>query len=162
MLTQDQLKDRFHYDPETGIFTNRIKNGSRGVPGATAGWIDNKDEGRRKYTRIKINTKHHLATKLAWLYVYGEYPRAVQVLDGDGTNIRLSNLKKLDYSKKPITIKPSKNNTSGHVGVRRKHGKWCANIGYRGEDIYLGIFETKEAAIKARRDAEIEFGYRPS
>ena len=54
------------------------------------------------------------------------------------------------------------NNTSGCTGVHKnKHGKWVVRIrgGKRGNRIYIGCFSDINDAIKARRDAEKEYGY---
>lgn len=51
------------------------------------------------------------------------------------------------------------NNTSGIIGVGwvKKLQKWRARITYNGESIYLGVFDNKEDAIKARLNAEKEY-----
>ena len=48
------------------------------------------------------------------------------------------------------------NNTSGILGVRfdNRRNKWYADIQYKGKYIFLGYFNIKEDAIKARIDAE--------
>ena len=53
----------------------------------------------------------------------------------------------------------SSNNTSGTVGVHwnKTHNKWMAYIGINGKQKYLGLFNKKEDAIEARRQAEIEY-----
>ena len=47
-----------------------------------------------------------------------------------------------------------------HIGVHyyKPTGKWWAYIGYEGEHINLGHFTTKEAAVAARKAAEVKFG----
>ena len=47
-------------------------------------------------------------------------------------------------------------NKSGCAGVyqNKKHGKWCAQITFKGKTYFLGAYEKKEDAIKARRDGE--------
>lgn len=51
-----------------------------------------------------------------------------------------------------------KNNISGVRGVHyhRQTGKWRARVGHNGEVIYLGLFDTVEAASKAAKDKRIE------
>lgn len=51
------------------------------------------------------------------------------------------------------------NNTSGCVGVywSQKAQKWMAQIVVNKQNIYLGTFDDKENAIKARKEAEIKY-----
>ena len=48
------------------------------------------------------------------------------------------------------------NNTSGCIGVRwhKAANKWMASITVDGKDIYLGLFNNKDEAIKTRIEAE--------
>lgn len=48
----------------------------------------------------------------------------------------------------------SKNNTSGYRGVAKKRNKWQAYINYGGKRISLGVYDTKELAAEARKNAE--------
>lgn len=52
-----------------------------------------------------------------------------------------------------------KNNTSGHTGVyfNKASNKWQATIWIDGEPIYLGVYESKEIAIKIREEAEEKY-----
>ena len=52
--------------------------------------------------------------------------------------------------------RPSINNTSGHTGVyfNRKRGKWVAEIRFKGQYHYLGSYDDKSEAIKARQQGE--------
>ena len=51
------------------------------------------------------------------------------------------------------------NNTSGETGVywHKNRNKWEALIGYNEKIIYLGMFDNKEDAINARKEAEIKY-----
>lgn len=51
---------------------------------------------------------------------------------------------------------PSKNNTSGIIGVfwDKDSQKWRATISFKNKTHYLGRYENKEDAIKARKQAE--------
>ena len=53
----------------------------------------------------------------------------------------------------------SKNNTSGYKGVywHKKHNQWEALISFNKKQIYLGLFDNIEDAIKARQQAEIKY-----
>ena len=55
--------------------------------------------------------------------------------------------------------KKKSNNTSGVIGVcwDKSRNKWAASIMYNHKNIHLGRFNTKEEAIEARKQAEIEY-----
>lgn len=52
--------------------------------------------------------------------------------------------------------KPTKANTSGNKGVsyEASKGKWVAQIWFKKKHYYLGRYNNKEDAIKARKEAE--------
>ena len=66
-----------------------------------------------------------------------------------GTNLNLINTNR----------KLVKTNTSGKTGVSfdKSRGKWVAGIKLKGKNIYLGRYDNKEDAIKARLKAEEEY-----
>lgn len=51
---------------------------------------------------------------------------------------------------------PKSNNKSGVTGVRwdKDREKWLASLKFKGKYYYLGRYENKEDAIKARKEAE--------
>lgn len=55
-----------------------------------------------------------------------------------------------------LTMKRREDNTSGHVGVvwDAERSKWKAQIRFKGKPYYLGRYEDKIYAIRARKDAE--------
>lgn len=55
--------------------------------------------------------------------------------------------------------KPTKRNQSGIRGVNYvpKKALWRADIGVKGEKIYLGQFKDKADAVKARKEAEQKY-----
>ena len=73
--------------------------------------------------------------------------KTISKFDREGTNI-------LNLSRKK-----GKNNKSGVKGVSfiSKTKKWRADIGYKGENIFLGEFVDKNSAIKARKEAEEKY-----
>ncbi|WP_274853290.1 AP2 domain-containing protein [Bacillus methanolicus] len=61
--------------------------------------------------------------------------------------------------KTALKAKLHKHNKSGHKGVSwmESRQKWRAYIGFKGEQITLGYFDSKEDAIKARIEAEKKY-----
>lgn len=89
MITQDQLKSVLNYNPENGYFTwntNRHYGSMR--HGEVAGNV-----AHNKWIQIKINGKSYPASKLAWLYIHGEYPEtAPKHINQNSFDNRISNL----------------------------------------------------------------------
>lgn len=73
---------------------------------------------------------------------------------------RWSNLRPATKSEQNQNRGTQKNNTSGFKGVcwNKRNQKWQAYIYINNQHIYLGLFQKKEDAIKARLDAEQKYG----
>lgn len=140
MLTHDQVIAAFDYDPKAGIFRHR-KNGN------LAGSMNN-----RGYWRLVVNKKTYSAHRVAWLYVHGVWPdKCVDHINGIKTDNRLSNLRLADTSQNTCNSRLYRSNTSGKKGVTwHKTGrKWQAHIKVNGKTIYLGLFDSIDAAHAA-------------
>lgn len=59
-----------HYDPETGTFTWLIDRSIRAYAGEVAGYTD-----KRGYVGISVDNVDYRASRLAWLYMTGEWPK---------------------------------------------------------------------------------------
>lgn len=82
-------------------------------------------------------------------------------INGDIYDNRKSNLRICTPSQNNQNARKSTRNKSGYKGVYWVHhrglNKWLANICVNSKLKHLGYFETKEDAIKARKDAEIKY-----
>jgi len=155
LMTRKELKKRLEYDPKTGVFSWISRNARQpNKPNRIAGTPDT--EG---YIRIKIDKKPYRAHRLAWLYMTGEWPVAVDHIDQDGHNNRWKNLQLTTRAANGRNAKLSKANTSGFTGVHRFGDSWAAKINFNRKQINLGIFPTKEEAIEARKTANLNYGY---
>jgi len=78
--------------------------------------------------------------------------------DRNGLNNTRENLRLATRSQNVFSSGARSNNTSGIKGVcwNKKRQKWFATIRVNRKARWLGEFDTKEAAAKARREAEIE------
>ncbi len=66
-LTQARLKELLHYDPETGVFTWRVRSCNRWpTPGRVAGTPDGKG-----YLMVVIDGQRYKCHRLAFLYMAG-------------------------------------------------------------------------------------------
>lgn len=146
-LTAARLREVLSYNPDTGEFRWREQLGPRSVVGAIAGAMVG--EG---YWEIQIEGRCYKAHRLAWLHVHGVWPPAR--LDHKDT-IRhhnwIDNLRLATNSQNCGNGKRRKTNTSGYKGVSfdKKEGKWRATIYLNYKQMFLGYFETPEAAHAA-------------
>lgn len=151
MITQKYLKEILEYTFETGIFTWRVREGSNRIKAGTPVGTPT-DSG---YLRINLEGEMYLLHRLAWLYMYGEFPRAyVDHIDGNPANNSLLNLRACSLLENQRNRKINKNNLSGFkgVGLHKKTGKWQARAGVGGKRKHLGLFNTPEEASKVYND----------
>lgn len=152
MLTQSRLKEVLEYKPNTGewIWIKPLAN--RTPLGSVAGSIN-----REGYRTIVIDKKRYQSSRLACLYMTGNWPsEEMDHIDRNRTNDSWSNLRQASRTENAVNRNTFKNNTSGSKGVywydRTK--MWMASIGVDSKLIHLGYFHTKEEAVKARLFAE--------
>lgn len=77
-------------------------------------------------------------------------------INRDGLDNRVANLRKTTKYGNSDNRGKYKNNVSGHTGVLRSNGKWEARISIYGNRKVLGVFDSFEEAVKARKNAEQE------
>ena len=151
-LTAEYLRSILNYDPETGIFTRKVRTANRVKVGDVAGCKNS--EG---YLGIKICSRTHQAHRLAWMYVYGEWPTGqIDHINRIRTDNRIANLREVSHKQNNQNRSKPSNNTSGHPGVswHKQRSKWLAHIKHNQKKIHLGCFNTIEEAIAARKAAE--------
>lgn len=146
MITQSRLKELLHYDPNTGVFTYRVKTSYRVEIGDVAG----SDNGKG-YLQIRLDTVLYKAHRLAWLYMTGEFPaHGIDHENGVHSDNWWDNLR--DATKKlngENQRKAHKNSTTGLLGVTNRGNKFRATLHDGGKRHYLGDFDTPEAAHDA-------------
>ena len=146
MIAHERLLKVLHYDPDTGLFTWRVRTSRRVQIGATAGAANTAG-----YIVIRVDNHYYYAHRLAWLYMIGVWP--VTGLDHRNevkSDNRFDNLREADHSVNGHNIsKLRTNNTTGVHGVYRCAGKFRAKIELRGRCYHLGYFDTLEAAQAA-------------
>lgn len=151
LVTQAELRKLLNYDANTGVFTWRVD----GANYVRAGMVAGTPHGR--YLRISINRRHHFAHVLAWLYVHGARPNGpIDHVNNDGRDNRIANLRPATHGQNKQNSKTQRNNTTGAKGVLRHGERWKADIGAHGKRYHLGVFDTFEEALSARRAAEAE------
>lgn len=159
-LRREVILRAMDYDPETGIFTWKIRSDV-----SRQGWntrYASKEAGEiygRGYVRVslKINDKkyRYLAHILAWVVMTGNLPE--NILDHRNTNKadnKWKNIREATTSQNSQNQGIIKTNTSGYRGVGwfKPKGKWRARLIYLGTEYHLGYFSSKEEAVKVYED----------
>ena len=146
------MRSVLDYDPVSGIFTRKVSTANNVKAGDVAGCPDG-----HGYLRIRVQSRLHLTHRLAWLHVYGEWPKEqLDHIDRDRSNNRIANLRDVTQKQNGQNRSKRSDNTSGHPGVcwLKQSSKWRACIRHNQKQIHLGCFNTIEEAIAARKAAE--------
>lgn len=140
MITQSELKERLHYAPETGVFTWIKPASNRVAVGSVASAWRATRKGEKRLS-INVNGRRYEASRLVWLYVYGEFPDTlVDHVDTDPGNNKVDNLRKATNQENLFNQGPFRNNTSGFKGVSwdKDREKWLAKAILAGKQRFLG------------------------
>lgn len=148
-LTQETLRGHLSYDPETGDFF-WLKRGRGRQAGRPAG------SRTQVYPRIKIGFQTFLSHRLAWFYVYGEWPEEIDHINGDPRDNRLCNLRACTRAQNSRNQRATSRSKSGVRGVSKKFRRWQVQITHDGMERYVGSYETLEEARSAYYAAAIE------
>lgn len=157
ILTQSKLKKLLLYHPEIGIFTWLTNRNNMAKRGDIAGCA-----GAGCYRFISVVGCRYAEHHLAWLYTHGEFPKnEIDHINGNPLDNRICNLRDVTKEENAKNKRMYKNNTSGTSGVywNKISKKWFATIPHQSKQIYLGTFVDIDSAIKARKLAEVKYGY---
>lgn len=164
LLTSTFLRELLNYDPVTGLFSWRNRtpamfcNTKHSAAHECARWnsrYGGKPAGKinkNKYVDIKINGSLHLAHRLAWLWMTGEWPTCqVDHINGDRSDNRLVNLRAATNAQNCANRRIRRDNRSGLKGVyfHNQSGKFRAEICVNGRSKTIGSFDTASAAHAA-------------
>ena len=87
-LTQAELKEHLHYNPDNGIFT-RIKSTQKTRVGDIVG-----TKQKHGHLMAGVNRKKYLLHRLAWLYMTGNWPSEhIDHINGNPSDNRWVNIK---------------------------------------------------------------------
>ncbi len=151
MITQGRLKELLHYCPGLGLFWWKQRNsGSRSdlaFNGRDAGRIAG-CKSRDGYAALRLDGRHYLAHRLAWLYMTGEWPKdQVDHRNGWKLDNAWDNLREANHSQN-MSNRPGWGRYPKGV-MRDRSGRFRAAVRKDGRREYLGTFDTPEEAHAA-------------
>ena len=155
-MNASELMALLHYDPDTGIFTWRVKPSRRVVVGAVAGALRKKDG----YIVVMIARVPYYAHRLAWFYVTGVWP----LVEIDHRNTvrsdnRFENLREAcGFPNQQNMRKATRRSSTGVLGVFPSGNtgtRFKASVRFARKNFGLGTFGSKaeahEAYVAAKR-----------
>lgn len=114
------------------------------------------------YTQITVNGVNYYGHRIAYMLIHSidilESEIILDHVDGNKANNRPDNLRLANKSTNAMNRGKQANNSSGFKGVsfRKDRNKWLAKITKDGKAHHLGLFESKEKAALAYRQAAPE------
>lgn len=150
-LDLDRLHEVLDYDPETGVFTWRVRLSPRGLKGKPAGCVS-KENGYRYIVIDKVKWPAH---HLAWYHFYGV--PATDELDFKNLkkdDIRIENLRQASRELNARNMRRNSSNTTGFKGVAKFYNpgnkaRYRSLIRVGDKRIFIGLFHTPEEAYEA-------------
>jgi len=156
MKRKKLLKQSLDYNPDTGIFTWKIRLSNNTHIGGVAGGLD-----KQGYVQITVYGKYYLAHRLAWFFYYGKWPEGI--IDHKDTikhHNWIKNLRDVTPTINSLNrIKSNSNNKLKLLGVsyHKLMNKYVAKITVQGKQKHIGYFPTSELASIARIKALQEY-----
>jgi hypothetical protein len=154
LLTQSDLHSLLEYNSETGEFKWKVTAANNSIKvGTVAGY--SKVNG---YICIGIKKLEYYAHRLAWLYVYGVWPKEqIDHINRIRIDNRINNLRSVSNQINVQNQGLRKGSVSGVKGVNwyKKNKKWQARINYNKKTLHVGYYENFDDARFAREIAEM-------
>lgn len=142
-----RLREALAYNPDTGVFTWKIRAASNTHIGDVAG-CPRPNSG---YIRISLDGGMYYAHRLAWGYMYGVWPTGqIDHINGVRTDNSLRNLRDVSATANNHNLHKKPRNRTGFAGVgTTRGGRYVASIKSGGEYRHLGVFDTPSQAHTA-------------
>jgi hypothetical protein len=147
----DRLRELFSFNPETGLFTRIVKRW--GFPSGTVAG----SKQRNGYVYMLVDRRRYSAHRLAWFWVYGQWPPGIDHINRVRSDNRIANLRPATPALSAMNRKPRVDNRSGVTGVAHldacRLNPWYAHITVNSKRVTLGYFASKEQAVAVRNAA---------
>lgn len=148
MLSVDLLNQVLDYNVDTGLFVWKIQSG-RGRIGSVAG-----TKTFNGYISVHFDGKQYYAHRLAWFFVYGEWPNGrIDHINHNKIDNRIANLRIATQSQ---NITNMKREIRGVKKLRDCRDRYSARIWKDYKEIHIGNFGSREEAFEAYKKTSIE------
>lgn len=174
-LSTANVNDLFRYEPASGklFWKHRdakyFTDGKRSAQAEAKIWngknaraeISYRDSNG--YITLSLFGKRNIkAHRVIWLMVTGAWPTAeIDHINGVRDDNRIVNLRAVTTAENAQNRALRSDNRSGVHGVawHKNHRKWQVSIKANGRNKHLGLFDDLDAAVAARKAAEVELGF---
>lgn len=118
------------------------------------------------YLRVRVNYRLYLVSRIIWEMHNGPIPEGYEIdhIDHNTLNNDITNLRMVSHYENTLNAPMRKDNKSGYVGViwHKASSKWMAYVQVNKKRKHLGLFDSIDEAVAARRQAEKENNYHPN
>lgn len=163
ILTQQIITELLTYSPDTGEFTwkprdRRWFTTERSQKWWNARFANTRAGGVTKegYRVIRIFHRGIKSHRLAWLYVYGVWPKQIDHINHNRADNRIINLRDVCHLENTRNQSPRRPDLP--IGVYASKRRWKAIVGHS----YIGLFKSINEAAEARELAAAGLGYHPN
>lgn len=166
VLTLDETSGRLYWKARPEFM---FEGGKRPSAVACKSW-NNRHAGKEAlssydhmgYLRGCIFGRHVKAHRVIYALLFGEWPSGdIDHINGITSDNRPENLRAVNRSENMKNSSLRADNKTGYTGVSfsKDRGKYRAVIQVNERQIDLGLFDTAEAAFRARQEASKKYGY---
>jgi len=150
-LTQERVLELFDYRDGEIIRKNHKRAHLNGESAGT-------DNGRG-YIKVRVDRIKHFRSRIVFLMHNGYLPECVDHINRNRSDDRIENLRDVSMSLNSFHKGRLSSNTSGKAGVSfaKNVERHVAYITHNGKRILLGYYDFFDDAVRARRDAEMEY-----
>jgi hypothetical protein len=174
---QDVLLQLLSYNPETGKLFWKARgpewfSDGRLSAQKTADWWNKRFAYKEAFTAREASGYAsggifgviHKGHRVIWVMTHGKIKGEIDHINGDRSDNRLCNLRDVSRVVNCHNRALNTNNASKISGVffHSATQKWVAKIGIGMSSVHLGVFDSFNEAVAARKAAEREYGFHPN
>lgn len=153
-LTYEVVSEWWRYDSDTGILY-WLKSPAKNVKAGDRAGTKN-----RLYEMVGFKGKKYLSSHIIWTLIHHyATENIIDHIDRNPRNNKSPNIRETSLMCNGRNSKLNKSNNTGIKGVIAKRKKYIVHIKNKGVQTYLGTFNNKIDAARARLNAERELGW---